>query len=47
MKKRSFSGFVLVMLFAAMVSVAACKSNQLFKSGTYTDKGQGMGELLP
>ncbi len=46
MKKRLFSGFVPVMLFAAMLSVAACKSNQLFKSGTYTGKGQGMGGAL-
>ena len=46
MKKRLFSGFVSVMLFAAMLSVAACKSNQLFKSGTYTGKGQGMGGAL-
>ena len=46
MKKRLFSGFVPVMLFAAILSVAACKSNQLFKSGTYTGKGQGMGGAL-
>ena len=46
MKKRLFSGFVPVMLFVAMLSVAACKSNQLFKSGTYTGKGQGMGGAL-
>jgi len=46
MKKRLFSGFVPVMLFAAMLSVAACKSNQLFKSGTYTGKAQGMGGAL-
>ena len=46
MKKRLFSGFVPVMLIAAMLSVAACKSNRLFKSGTYTGKGQGMGGAL-
>ena len=46
MKKRLFSGFMPVMLFAVMLSVAACKSNQLFKSGTYTGKGQGMGGAL-